>query len=302
MRRLAYGLAVLALGGTTGLPLIAPGVAAAASPVRMMLGYADTLRGNPANFPTPWAGAPKTLFLGQAAASDGGMFNAGAIRLINPGRLPLRVQDVTVDLHHGAQGASGPVFDLWGNFSIPAKGEAILTQTSGINFDTSDYPFEPLGIPAPPSDPRIPTVTVTISGSRLTFLDRGHVLDTRGMDALSRPMNESAQWTPAGRASCGAAVLSLGPRRQAGRLRRTVTVTATLTNGCGEPLPGVRIHFAISSGPNAGESRVILTGRNGEARFRYRSSRRGTDKLRCTVKNPGGKFRSRSVNVSWKTF
>src|SRR6266851_2099794 len=143
---------------------------AAPAPIALSLSYADDLRANPTNFPTPWAGAPDTVFIGSGAPWD-----AGAVRLVNTSSAPVLVNNVTVDLHHGSGGGSGPVFDLWGSFTIPANGQAILTQTTQYDFDTSDYAFQPCGVRAPASDPRIPTVAVTASGSTTTVADTGHI-------------------------------------------------------------------------------------------------------------------------------
>jgi len=63
--------------------------------------YGDNLRPS-GFFPTPWKGAPNTLFIG-----NGPTFDAGAIRLDNPTGAPLPVDNVSVDLMYGlpAQGA-----------------------------------------------------------------------------------------------------------------------------------------------------------------------------------------------------
>jgi hypothetical protein len=300
MRR-AHGWAISLTSGIVMVLLMVPGAASARPGLHVFVGYADTLRANPTHFPTPWAGAPKTVFIG-----GGTLFDAGAVRIVNGGREAVHVSNVRIDLHHGAHGASDPVFDLWGRFTIPAHGEAILTQTLGrptkYDFDTSDFPFEPPAVPAPLSDPRIPTVTVTIQQVSFTFRDTGHVLDTRGNDVnltFKRTVNESTQWTSIGRAPCVAARLTLGPHHQANQVGRTAIVTATLTNSCGEPLTNVRIRCTILSGPHRGELRSGVTDSSGKVRFRYVSSLRGTSELRASVSNPAGHFNSASVAVTW---
>ena len=50
--------AALALAGVVALPA-AP--ALAASNVQVFVGYADNLRANPVDFPTPWAGSPSIV-------------------------------------------------------------------------------------------------------------------------------------------------------------------------------------------------------------------------------------------------
>jgi hypothetical protein len=140
--------------------------------------------GQPASqrlFPTPWQGSPNTVFIG-----GGTSFDAGAIRLDNPTDVPLPVDSVTVDLQR-----PGPAFNLWGTFTIPARGSAVLTQTAEFNFDTSDFPIEPCGTVTPAGDPRIPQVTISIGGQTTSLLDTGRVLDTNGYDLACQSANES---------------------------------------------------------------------------------------------------------------
>jgi hypothetical protein len=72
-----------------------PGPAGATTPsgLSVFVGYAEDKEintPNPASFPTPWAGAPNTVFLGgtvPGAAACGTLttcYDAGAIRLDNP--------------------------------------------------------------------------------------------------------------------------------------------------------------------------------------------------------------------------
>lgn len=301
------GPAILFTPGALVAALLTPGASWAAStshhahpPLSVFVGYADTLRADATHFPTPWDGAPRTVFIGSGSPLD-----AGAIRIVNRGRKRVAVHDVSVDLHHGADGGSGPVFALWGSFTIPGRGEAILTQTGPprrYDFDTSDFPFEPAGTPAPASDPRIPAVTITVRGRPLRFRDTGHVLDTRGFDTnllFRSQVNESAQWTSIGRTSCKRAMLLLTPNRQRARIGHRAKLTATLTNGCGEPLDHVRIRFRVLSGPRAGTSASAVTGAKGKARFRFSAPRTGTSRVRASVRNPAGRFSSRKVSVRW---
>jgi hypothetical protein len=267
--------------------------ARASTGLDIYVGYADDLRASPTNFPTPWQGAPNTVFIGSGPPWD-----AGAVRLVNNSSSPVSVDDVSVDLHHGSGGASGPVFDLWGSFVIPANGQAILTQTTQFNFDTSDDPFETCGTTAPASDPRIPTVTVTVSGSPTTVSDAGHILDTGGFDAVCLG-NESIQWTLAGNAPCAGSSLSLAPPSQTQSVGQTATVTATFANSCGQPLSNVAVNFSVISGPNTGTSGAGVTDSNGQASFSYSSLQPGTDTLQASVTNPAGTITSNSVTVTW---
>src|SRR5438128_1402161 len=193
--RRVHGLALslLLLASLLGAASIVAGPpASAATNVNVFVAYADNLRAS-GFFPTPWKGAPNTLFIG-----NGPSFEAGAIRLDNPTGVPLAVDSVSVDLQR-----PGPVFKLWGSFTIPAHGSAILTQTGQYNFDTSDSPIQSCPTPASSSDKRIPKVTVTITGVPTSLLDTGHVLDTGGFDYASCKPNESLQWRSIGGAGIG---------------------------------------------------------------------------------------------------
>jgi hypothetical protein len=75
------------------------------SSLQVSVGFADSSSAS-ASFPVPW-NEPNTLinFVG-----GGTMFRAGAVRLDNPGSLPVTVDSVKVDL-----GRPGPAFELWQN-------------------------------------------------------------------------------------------------------------------------------------------------------------------------------------------
>jgi hypothetical protein len=285
-----------ALTAAAGGPLAVP--AHAATGLSIFVGYADNLRAAPTNFPTPWQGAPNTNFIGSNSPWD-----AGAIRLVNNGSSPISVDDASVDLHHGAGGASGPVFDLWGSFTVPANGQTIITETldanSGDNFDTSDFPFEPCGTTAPPSDPHIPTVTVTVGGTPTTFSDSGHILDTGGFDSACQG-NESIQWTSIGNAPCAGSMLTLNPPSQTQPEFGNATVTATFTNSCNQPLSGTPVNFSVGPGPNAGQTGTGVTDSNGNAPFTYNDAGgQGTDQVQASVTNPAGIIPSNTVTVTW---
>jgi hypothetical protein len=67
--------AALAFAGVVALPS-AP--ALATSSVEVYVGYADDLRANPVDFPTPWDGSPSVVFEG---CTPNCTFDAGAVRL-----------------------------------------------------------------------------------------------------------------------------------------------------------------------------------------------------------------------------
>jgi len=92
-------------GGLFALPLQAQD-----SPLEVSVGFADNSSPS-ANFPEPWNEANSLVnFVG-----NGTVYHAGAIRLDNPGSVPVTVDSVKVDL-----GRPGPVFQLWHNIVVPA--------------------------------------------------------------------------------------------------------------------------------------------------------------------------------------
>lgn len=156
---------------------------------------------DPAAFPVPWAGAPNTTFLGGTVPGQAACgtlttcYDAGAIRLDNPGTSPVTVSNVSVDDHSSLPG--GKVFNnLWGSFTVAPGQSVILTENPPTNnpvydnFDTSSFPPSCTPIPV------APTVTITIGGVPTTLADSTHVLDSGATDAgsCSPKHNESVQW------------------------------------------------------------------------------------------------------------
>jgi len=272
--------------------IVAGPPASAATNVNVFVAYADNLRAS-GFFPTPWKGAPNTLFIG-----NGPTFDAGAIRLDNPTDVPLPVDNVSVDLQR-----PGHVFNLWGSFTIPAHGSAILTQTSEYNFDTSDFPIASCPTPAPSSDQHVPKVTVTIGGVPTSLLDTGHVLDTGGFDSASCKPNESLQWRSIGGAGIGAegGSIALTPATQTQGLGATATVTSTVLDAGGSPLPNVSVDFKVLSGPNAGVTGTATTDASGNATFMYKGTALGKDSVQASVTNvSGGGFSSNTGTINWE--
>ena len=289
VRGLALSLLLVSFLGAASI--VAGPPASAATNVNVFVAYADNLRPS-GFFPTPWKGAPNTLFIG-----NGPSFDAGAIRLDNPTDVPLPVDNVSVDLQR-----PGPVFKLWGSFTIPAHGSAILTQTGQYNFDTSDYPLASCPTPAASSDKRLPKVTVTIAGVPTSLLDTGHVLDTGGFDSASCKPNESLQWRSIGGAGIGTegGSIALTPATQTQGLGGTATVTSTVLDAGGSPLPNVSVDFKILSGPNAGVTGTATTDVNGNATFTYKGTTLGKDSVQASVTNAsGGGFASNTGTITW---
>src|SRR2546421_10371021 len=290
VRGLALSLLLVSFLGAASI--VAGPPASAATNVNVFVAYADNLRPS-GFFPTPWKGAPNTLFIG-----NGPSFDAGAIRLDNPTGAPLPVDNVSVDLQR-----PGPVFKLWGSFTIPAHGSAILTQTGQYNFDPSDYPLASCPTPAASSDKRIPKVTVTIAGAPTSLLDTGHVLDTGAFDYASCKPNESLQWRSIGGAGIGTegGSIALTPATQTQGLGGTATVTSTVLDAGGSPLPNVSVDFKILSGPNAGVTGTATTDANGNATFTYKGTALGKDSVQASVTNvSGGGFSSNTGTINWE--
>jgi len=82
----AFKKARTALVATLGILSLVTAVstatpAAAASNIGVFVGYADSARADPANFPTPWFGSPQTIFEGCAPVAAC-VYDAGSIRVV----------------------------------------------------------------------------------------------------------------------------------------------------------------------------------------------------------------------------
>jgi hypothetical protein len=274
------------------------------SEVQVFVGYADTLRANPGNFPTPWSGSPNVVFAGCTVNCT---FDAGAVRLVNNSPLAVTVDSVTVKL-------GTCTFDMWPHGTVlQPKQQFIITQTASgaadgcVNqagfFDTSD--IGPNGSSwAGHCDQSgiLPEVDASIDGVVSTFTDAGQVINTGGVDKASCPngSNESEQWTLIGSQPCPGATLSLAPSTQTQPVGSTATVTATLQNSCGTGLQGAPIDFSVPSGPNAGTGGTVVTDVNGAASFSYTGNIPGTDTVDASTTNPAGTISATPVSVIWQ--
>ncbi|HXO42330.1 MAG TPA: carboxypeptidase regulatory-like domain-containing protein, partial [Thermoanaerobaculia bacterium] len=297
------------LSATVGPLALAPGATLSAGTIGLSqqalavyVGYADSLRPSGA-FPVPWQGAPNTVFLG----GSGPFFDAGAVRLDNATNQPLAVDNVTVDLQR--PNTSGflppPVFSLWGSFTVPAHGTVILTQQTFPDFDTSDYPILGCGLTVSPNDPRVPKVTVTLGGVATDYFDTAHVLDTGGADRFYCVAggNESLPWRLIGTTGVGGSgTFQLLPPTSAVVTGTPATLTALLTDGSGQPLPNVTIHFSVTAGPNRGTSGQAATDATGRAPFHYTSTIVGTDTLQASFTNASGAtLESNPASLVWQS-
>ena len=296
----ATTIAVLSTGVLIGQAL----PAAATSGIQVFVGYADSLRADPQNFPTPWSGSPNAVFRGCAPVANC-IYDSGAVRVVNNSSSTVTVDAVAVHV-------DTCTFTGWQGATLAPGADLIVTQqaaseATGCNgpaqMDSSD--MGPGGrdwtgqcVP----DGILPTVDVTINGQTTHYTDSGQVLNTGGIDTGICQGNESTQWTVIGHAPCKGSLLTLAPQAQTHGIGSTATVTATFTNSCGQPLSDVSVQFTIPSGPNAGRTGTATTDANGNASFTYSSAVTGTDTLQAAVTNLAGHIDSNTVTVTWLPF
>jgi hypothetical protein len=289
---------------TLAAVVVAPaGRAHAAANVAVQVGYADNLRANPANFPTPWEGAPDVTYGG---CTGGCTFDAGAVRVINNTGLDVHLDYVKVHL-------DTCTYDIWRHdIPLAPNGQYIVTQTintfsagctSDGSFDTSDIgPGGANWAGDCNQSGVVPVVEISVDGVVSSFKDTGQILNTKGVDGASCGMgNESQQWAPIGSVSCPGSTLSLAPPTQDLAVGSQASVTATLVNSCGDPLQGAPISFAVASGPDAGVTGSGTTGPDGSATFTYTGTTSGTDVVGASTSNPAGTIDSNTVDVVWQT-
>jgi hypothetical protein len=291
--------AALAVAGVLALPA-AP--ASAASNVQVFVGYADNLRADPANFPTPWDSSAQVVFAG---CKPNCTFDAGAVRLVNNTPIAVTVDSVVVKV-------STCVFDIWPHGTVLQPGQQlIVTQTSTVaaavcggtsgSFDTSDIGVNGAGTNCTP-DGVVPEVDVSVDGVASAFPDTAQVLNTGGVDraGCAGGPNESEQWALVGTQSCPGSVLSLAPATQNLTVGSSASVTAHLANSCGTGLQGANIDFKVQSGPDSGTSGSVTSDANGDAVFSYTGSATGTDTLAASTTNPAGTITSNTVDIVWQ--
>ena len=282
--------------------------AAATSGIGVYVAYADSLRADPTNFPTPWAGSPRTVFQGcapvQACTYDG-----GAVQVLNNTGSTVTVNAITVHIDSCAYTGWLPTV------LAPGAGLIVTQLASGVTsgctgpipnqMDSSDIGKGGASNTGNCSqDDIIPAVEVTINGTTTSYNDTGQVLNTGGIDLAECPhgTNESTQWTTIGHSPCRGSALSLWPSTQTHPVGTTATVTATFTNSCGQPLANVNVNFAVQSGPNAGRNGSSATDASGMAPFSYSSALAGTDTLGASITNLAGTIPSSTVLVIWVAF
>ena len=259
-------------------------------PLSVYVGYADGLRPAGSIFPFPWQGSPGVNFIGSGATA----FDAGAIRFDNNSDQEIVFTDVAVDV--------GPFhFDLWGNhIVVPPHGIAILTQTQGENFDTSDTPItcRPTGY--------IPQIHVTQAGVTTTYTDSNRILNTGGIDpANCGGGNESHAWERIGGGGTAinvplppAVTLSLSPATSPGKaVGSSQTLSVAVLDVGGQPVPNLDVEFGVF-GANTQTLRATTDG-SGFATTSYTGLVAGTDTITATAFVSGLRGVSNALSIAW---
>jgi hypothetical protein len=269
--------------------------------VAVFVGYADSVRANAVNFPTPWYGSPATTFEGCAPPSACS-YDAGSVRVVNNSSAAITVNSVAVHL-------DTCTFTGWPSAILAPGADLVLTQLASqeadgctpgaASMDTSDLGAGGASYGGCTSNGIIPVVELTVNGLTSSYADSGQVLNTGGVDWGICSGNESTQWTVIGHAPCRGSLLSLTPPAQSHQVLSNATVTATFTNSCGQPLSNTAVSFAASSGPNVGLTGAGVTNAQGQATFTYSSSKLGTDTWAASVSNLAGSIPSNSATVTW---
>jgi len=295
---LVTGLGILSL--VTAVSSAVP--AAAQSGIEVYVGYADLYRADVTSFPTPWDGSPNTIYEGCAPSTC--TYDASAVRVVNNTGSTVTVNAVKVHV-------DTCTYAGWPSATLAPGAELIVTELPGgskvgcpgtVHMDTSDVGpgGQDYSLNCSP-DGILPTVEITINGQTTPYTDSGQVLNTGGFDGACVG-NESTQWTAIGHAPCNGSLFSLAPAAQTHGVGTTATINATFTNSCGQPLSNVAVHFAATSGPNAGRAGTSATNANGVATFSYTSQVVGTDTFHASITNTVGTITSNPVTVTWVAF
>lgn len=102
---------------------------------------------------------------------------------------------------------------------------------------------------------------------------------------------------------CGVPVtgIKLDPLTATNPVGTSHTVTATVTDSTGAPVPGVLVTFTVTSGPNAGQAGTATTNASGQCTFTYSDTGgAGTDTIVATFNDPtGGLHTSNTATKIW---
>lgn len=294
----------------TGIALVALGATAsgAAAQLNVYVGYADTLRAKPAHFPTPWAPAVHVDGTNCVKAAC----DSSTLRLVNNDKKTVTVKSVVVKF-------STCTFNSWPHNLKIRPGKQVILSSEGRGKGMQGCSKKIDGFDGSEIGPHgkywnghcnqshvIPEVFVTTSSGTSKFHDTGQVLNSGGVDrakCAKTKSNESTQWSLIGRRACPSATLTLKPSSQKVALGSKAKLTATLRNSggkhCGQPLRGATVTFRILKGPNSGKRGSAVTNSRGKAVFTYTGSKKGTDQVQASAKNPAGRINSKKAKVIW---
>jgi hypothetical protein len=237
------------LAATSFIVFAAPVAAGPTVSYTVSVGYADDLRAAP-NFPSPWCGGANVALFASVGdslcAGSGAQWDSGAIMITNTGATSFTINTLTLVEPNDWCGSGGCT--IWGAYLpfVLAPGKsAIFAQTSGENFDTSDFGLPGIG-PSLTDNcnagaeqgsatcvNNTPTVEVTVNSVQSDFKDVGFVTDTGGFDSVnSNPCPDNGNPNSSGDQP-GACNESLQWRDISS------TCGVTCPGGGGNPIPGV---------------------------------------------------------------
>jgi hypothetical protein len=98
----------------------------------------------------------------------------------------------------------------------------------------------------------------------------------------------------------GVPSIGLAPPSQSASTSTSQTVTATVKDGSGNPLPGVAVTFQVLSGPNAGQTGSGTTNTTGQTTFTVTSATAGMDSIQASFTDTTGALHtSNSVQATF---
>jgi fibronectin type 3 domain-containing protein len=263
---IALGLSLLSL-----VPVLT-GIASAASPLNVFVGYFDTHTVPfSSNQPNPWPTKDPSSFVGTPCPNypnDTTCWDASALRLDNPGSADVTGVDAAVVI-------GTKTYHLWGsNLTVKAGGTLVLTETgtskNSENFDGSDFPpnsYNGGNTASCVNSGAIPTVKITIAGTTTTYLDNGQVLNGAGVDSghclngkfVSGRMDESHPWVQIGASSPVAPSAPQSLAATAGSGSVSLTWAPPANNG-GAAISGYNIYRGTSPGAESSTPVATVSG------------------------------------------
>jgi Bacterial Ig-like domain (group 1) len=151
--------------------------------------------------------------------------------------------------------------------------------TAGGLGDTNTNPSNPNGTPTDPrSDDELYSLLPLITSS------------TTSISVFTQNPSSDDNILFAGFVISGAAIVGegivLGPQTATNPVGTSHTVTATVVNAAGAPIPGETVTFNVISGPNNGTTATSTTNASGVATFTYTSNgTAGTDQIQASFVN-----------------